>query len=67
MTKKKHGNYEFRTHKGDHPPYHVHIRKNNRDVGRWDIENQKPMDDFKLTKAILDGLRFCGYYLEEDE
>lgn len=61
MTRKKHGNYELVTHKGDHPPYHVHIRRDGREVGRWDIENQKPMDDFVLTREILDALKASGY------
>ena len=65
MTRKKHGNYEFWTYKGDHPPYHVHIRKDGREVGRWDIESQRKMDDFRLTKEMLDGLKSCEYYLGE--
>jgi len=67
MTKRKHGNYEFRTYKGDHLPYHVHIRRNGREVGRWNIETQQPMDDFVLTKEILDALKATGYCVGERE
>jgi hypothetical protein len=67
VTRKKHGNYELVTYKGDHLPYHVHIRRNGREVGRWDIENQKPMDRFRVTREILDALRASGYYSEETE
>lgn len=44
MTGKKSGGYVFVTYKGDHPPYHVHIEKDGREIGRWDIGNQLPMD-----------------------
>ena len=61
MTRRKHGNYDFVTYVGDHPPYHVHIRKDGREIGRWDIEHQKKMDEFRLTREIMDGLRVLGY------
>jgi len=39
----------------------VHIRKDGREIGRWDIEHQKKMDEFRLTREIMDGLRVLGY------
>lgn len=38
---------------GDHPPYHVHIiHENGRPIGRFDLERQRPMDDFKISKRL---------------
>ena len=58
----KAGGYLFESYKGDHPPYHVHIFDGKgRRVGRWDIENQRPMDDFELTKQLRKALYEAGY------
>ena len=63
MGKKKLSGYIFITYKGDHRPYHVHIVRNNRELGRWDIENQKPMDNFEMTNDLKDALIKLGYML----
>ena len=53
-------------HRGDHPPLHVHIFESDKEVGRWDIENQRPMDDFEMTRRLRNALRELGYLLEVD-
>jgi hypothetical protein len=63
MGKKKLAGYLFITYKGDHRPYHVHIIKNRRELGRWDIENQMPMDDFEVNNDLKDALIKLGYML----
>ncbi len=66
MTRKRKSGYIFETFKGDHPPLHVHIYRGKQEVGRWDIENQRPMDDFELTRRLRDALRALGYLLEKE-
>jgi len=52
----------FVTYAGDHPPYHVHIlTENGRNIGRFDIEHQRTMDDFKITKRLGKALTHLGY------
>jgi hypothetical protein len=63
VGKKKLAGYIFITYKGDHRPFHVHITKNNRELGRWDIENQKPMDNFEIPGDLKDALIKLGYML----
>lgn len=46
---------------GDHAPRHVHIFKDKKLVGKWDIENQQMMGTFKMTSAVKRGLEFLGY------
>ena len=56
----------FVTYAGDHPPYHVHIlTSSGRNIGRFDIENQCPMDDFEVTKRLRKALIELGYMKEE--
>jgi hypothetical protein len=56
----------FITYTGDHPPYHVHILTSaGRNIGRFDIEHQCPMDDFQITKRLRNALIDLGYMLEE--
>ncbi len=60
MGEKKVNGYIFRIYKMDHPPYHVHIYDGHKELGRFDIENQKPLDkhlvlDAKLRKALKKG------------
>ncbi len=46
--------------------YHVHIlTSNGRNIGRFDIEHQCPMDDFKVTKRLRKALIDLGYMREE--
>jgi len=54
--------YIFVTYAGDHPPYHVHIlTESGRNIGRFDIENQCPMDDFQITRRLATALMQLGY------
>ncbi len=56
----------FVTYTGDHFPYHVHIlTSTGRNIGRFDIENQCPMDDFKVSKRLKKALIDMGYVKEE--
>ena len=60
MGRKKRGGYIFETYAGDHPPYHVHVYKGDDFIGRFDIENQRPMDkDF--SAQVLKYLEELGY------
>jgi len=43
MPKIRRGGYIFVAWKGDHPPRHVHVYRNQRLVVKWDLDNQKPM------------------------
>ena len=65
MSRKRRGGYIFETYKGDHPPMHVHIFSGNREIGRWDIEHQQPMDDFEVTRPLRQALQDLGYLLEK--
>ncbi len=58
----------FVTYTGDHPPYHVHILTSaGRNIGRFDIEHQRPMDDFQISKKLRKALIDLGYLIEEPE
>ena len=58
----------FVTYAGDHPPYHVHILTSaGRNIGRFDIEHQCPMDDFQLTRRLRKALFELGYMTEEPD
>lgn len=60
--------YRLKSYIGDHMPYHVHIfDKNDNYIGRWDIENQRPMigDHFVLDKHLKEALEKCGYLRKE--
>jgi hypothetical protein len=61
MGRKKLAGYTFITYKGDHRPYHVHIRKEKREIGRWDIENQVPWDGLEITEKLRKALVKLGY------
>lgn len=62
---KKAGGFIFRTWAADHSPYHVHIWEGHKWLGRWDIEHQRPMDDFPVTRRLLKALWQAGYLREE--
>lgn len=65
MGVKKAGGFRFVSRKADHPPFHVHIfDSKDQYVGRWDIENQRPMDAFELTARLRNALVVVGYYEE---
>ncbi|PZC46172.1 MAG: hypothetical protein C1O27_002149 [Chloroflexi bacterium] len=40
--------------------------KGNREVGRWDIENQRPMDEFEVDRALRKALQRTGYLHETE-
>ena len=60
VGRKKRGGYIFETYAGDHPPYHVHVYKGDDFIGRFDIENQRPMDGV-LPALVLKYLEELGY------
>lgn len=46
----------------NHSPYHVHIYYEQKELGRFDIENQKPMDKkLNITSKLEKALREAGY------
>lgn len=62
MGDKKVGGFIFRTYKNDHRPYHVHIIQGNKELGRFDIENQRSMDErLEMTGQLRKALRQGGY------
>jgi len=61
MSQKKIGGYIFRIYLVDHLPYHVHILKGSRELGQFDIENQRPMGSLVLTAPLRKALRKGGY------
>lgn len=61
MTQKKINGYTFRVHKNDHPPYHVHVLEGDKELGEFDIVNQKPMGFLRLTSKLRNALRKGGY------
>ena len=63
MGEKKRGGYTFRSYIGDHGYYHVHILKDNKLIGRWDIENQRKMGSFRITSKMKKALVELGYML----
>jgi len=65
VGRKSVGGYQFVTYKGDHPPFHVHIFRDDRLIGRWDIENQTPMSGARFGRPLLKALTQAGYRLEE--
>jgi hypothetical protein len=60
VGRKKRGGYIFETYSGDHRPYHVHLYHGDEFVGRFDIENQLPVDG-DLPRADLKYLEDLGY------
>jgi len=65
LGKKKAFGYTFISYKGDHPPLHVHIYRDELDIGRWSIECQRPMDEFLLGRNLRKALVKLGYLLED--
>jgi Domain of unknown function (DUF4160) len=45
--------YIFITWKGDHPPRHVHVYRDDRLIVKWDLDNQKAMKG-AITRRILE-------------
>jgi uncharacterized protein DUF4160 len=52
MGKYRRGGYIFITWKGDHPPRHVHVYRDDRLIVKWDLDNQKAMKG-AITRRIL--------------
>jgi uncharacterized protein DUF4160 len=53
VGKYRRGGYIFLTWKGDHPPRHVHVYRDDRLIVKWDLDNQKPMKG-AMTRRILE-------------
>jgi Domain of unknown function (DUF4160) len=45
--------YIFITWKGDHPPRHVHVYRDDRLIVKWDLDNQKAMKG-AITRRMLE-------------
>jgi hypothetical protein len=66
LGRRKAYGYTFVSWESDHPPLHVHVYdRRDREVGRWDIEGQRPMDDFPMTRNLKKALLSLGYLYEE--
>lgn len=66
MGRKRVGGFVFIDFKGDHLPLHTHIEQKGREIGRWNIEAQKPMDDFEVTQKLRKALIRLGYLQKGD-
>ena len=54
--------FEFRTWVADHPPCHVHISYNGKELGRLDVEHQRSMDKkLVITRKLRTALKKAGY------
>jgi len=53
MGKVRRGGFVFLWWKGDHPPRHVHVYRDDKLIVKWDLDNQKPMKG-KATKHVVD-------------
>ena len=51
MGKLRRGGYIFLTWKGDHGPRHVHVFKDGKFIGKWDLDNRQAMEG-KISKKI---------------
>jgi len=66
MGEKKARGYIFRTYKACHRPYHVHIFKDGKLLGSFDIENQRPLTKnlvISKTGKLAKALRELGYLM----
>ena len=63
MGIKKLCGFIFTTYSSDHPPYHVHVKYGNREIGRFDIENKKPLGKKKsrISGKLKKALKELGY------
>jgi len=54
--------FEFKTWVADHLPYHVHVSYNGKELGRFDVEHQRPMDKkLIITRKLRAALKKGGY------
>jgi hypothetical protein len=67
LGEKKVRGFVFRSYVGDHPPLHVHVFWRGREIGRWDIEHQRLLDSFPLTRRLSQALSEAGYLAREEE
>ncbi len=68
MGDRKAGGYIFRRLKACHRPYHVHILKDGKELGRFDIENRVLLKNKKKHKVPKTGklgraLKAVGYLI----
>lgn len=58
----KHRGYVFRMYENDHPPRHVHVVKDGKELDRFDLENREFMDGTvgKHRGRVLEALRAVG-------
>ncbi len=64
MSDKKIGGFIFREYKNDHRPYHVHIFLGQKELGRFDIEGQRSMDErLKIKGQLRKALKKGGYLI----
>jgi hypothetical protein len=58
----KAGGYEIRLYQKDHPPLHVHVFKDGREVARYDLEHGLLMEgsDSRHLGRIVRALRRAG-------
>jgi hypothetical protein len=62
VGRRKARGYEFRWYAADHPPPHVHIfDEKGREIGRFDVVGQRPMDPFPLTRKLRKALEEAGF------
>ena len=66
MTIRKRRGYLIIDYKSDHRPYHVHIFRGEKFIGRYDIENQRQMDNYKMTKTLKKALLEEGLMMGGD-
>jgi hypothetical protein len=58
--------YTLVSWEADHPPLHVYMfDRRDQELGRWDVEGQRKMDEFDMTRNLRKALRKFGY-LKED-
>lgn len=66
MGEKRVGGFIFRSYTGDHQPLHIHVcDQNGHELGRWNIEEQTPMDHLVVTRKLARALRAAGYLMKE--
>lgn len=50
--------------KYDHAPDHVHVFKDRKELGVWDIDNQRPLEGLVLTRKLKSALRQADFLRE---
>lgn len=61
MGRKRIGGFIFEWYIGDHRPYHIHVYKDDVHLGRFDLEQQKPMKDLQMTNTLRQALIAGGF------